>query len=85
MYITTHTTLNYLKMNYETVNVKFKVFWQFKEVPNLKVTKCKKIINCRTGNILKQHSRGFYVQNRYIKRSELNKHIEKITKVQLPF
>jgi len=70
----------------ETVNVSFKVYWQFKDLPWLKVTKCKKIINCKTGTVLKQHARGFFVNGRYIKRNELNRHIKKIPKKQyLPF
>lgn len=70
----------------ETVNVQFKVYWRFKDYPYLKVTKCKKIINCRSGMILKQHSRGFFIVDRYIKRKDLNKHIEKIPKKEwLPF
>ncbi len=63
-------------MNYQTVTLTFKTYWQFKEYPHLKVTKCKKIINCKTGNILKYNVRGFFIVDKYVKRSELNKHIE---------
>ena len=70
----------------ETVNVQYKVFWRFKEHPHLKVTKCKKIVNCKCRTVLKQHTRGFFIGNRYIKRSNLNQYIEKIPKKEkLPF
>ena len=73
-------------MKAEEVNVKFLVYWRFKDYPHLKVTRCKKIINCKTNSLLKYHTRGFFIGNRYIKRSELNKHIEKIPNIEpLPF
>lgn len=65
-------------MNYQCVTLTFKTFWQFKDHPHLKVTRCKKIINTKTGNILKYNIRGFYIYGKYIKRSEINKHIENI-------
>lgn len=70
----------------ETVEVSFNVFWRLKDFHYLKVTKCKKIINSRTGKILKQHTRGFFIGGRYIKRRDLNLHIEVIPKKEiLPF
>ena len=69
----------------EYVNLTFKVFWRFKEYPYLKVTKCKKIINSQKGTMLKYHPRGFFIGNKYIKRGELNEHIEKIPKIECPF
>lgn len=72
-------------MNYINVILTFKVYQQFKEHPHLKITKCKKIINIKTGKILKYNTRGFYIAGRYIKRQELNNHIEKIPKTKLIF
>lgn len=70
--------------NFENVQVNFKVYWQFKELNYYKVTKCKKIINCRTGTILKQcvkgGSIGYYIGNDFIKRKDLNNNIELIPK-----
>lgn len=66
----------------ETVNVTYKVYWRFKDYPWLKVTKCKKIINSKNGTILKQHPRGFFVIDRYIKRKNLKDYIERIPKKQ---
>jgi len=60
------------------VNVSFKCKWQFKDYPHLKVTEDKKIVNEKTGKLLKYNRRGFFIGNRYLKRHQLNKHLEKI-------
>jgi hypothetical protein len=71
------------------VNVQYKVFWQFKENHDFKVTKCKKIINCKKGTLLKQTIRGgsvgYWIDKKFIKRTDLNNHIELIKKPKLPF
>jgi len=46
-------------MRKETVNLTFDVFWRFKDFPHLKITKCKKIIDCKKGKILTYNQRGF--------------------------
>ena len=60
------------------VNVPFKCKWQFKDYPHLKVTEDKKIINEKTSKILKHNQRGYFIGGRYLKRHQLNKHLEKI-------
>ena len=65
-------------MNYKTVTLTFKTYWFFKDHPHIQVTKCKKIINTKTGVLVKYGLRGFYVEGKYYKRSELNKMIEPI-------
>ena len=67
-------------MNYALV--KYKVLWRFKEYHHLKVTECKKIVNCKTNKILKYNTRGFFIDGNYYKRNELNQIIEKIPKKQ---
>lgn len=62
------------------VNVKFKAVWQFKEYPDYKVTKCKKVVNSKTEKLLTYHKRGFFIKGRYIKRQELNDYVELIPK-----
>jgi len=69
-------------MNYENLNIKFKVYWQFKKYPHLKITKCKKIINCKNGKILKYHPKGYFIIDRYFKRNELKPMIEPIPKIE---
>lgn len=73
-----------------TVNVQFKVFWQFKDANHFKVTKCKKIINCQTNKIVKQSVRGgscgYWINKKFVKRKDLNSYLELIPKKEdLPF
>lgn len=70
-------------MRHLDVNLTIRFYWQFKEHPHLKVTKCLKIINCKNGNILKHTRRGYFIVDRYIKRKELNSYIEKVKSVSL--
>ncbi len=65
-------------MNYETVILTFKTYWQFKDYPHIKVTKCKKVINTKNGKLLNYSIRGFYIEGNYYKRSDLNSMIEVI-------
>lgn len=67
------------------VNVQFKVYWQFKDYPHLKVTKCKKIIDTKNNKILKYNSRGYFIGGKYYRRNDLNKMIEKIKINDCPF
>ena len=60
------------------VTLTFAVFWQFKDSPHYKVTKCKKVINCKTGKLLKYGSRGYFIDKNYVKKNEINKLVEKI-------
>ena len=70
----------------KTVNLTFKVFWRFKDFPHLEVTKCKKIINSKTGKILNHQARGFFIGGRYVKRKDLNQYLELIpNKEYTPF
>lgn len=67
------------------VNIKLKVLWQFKNNPEYKVTKCKKIINIKTNKIISYSTRGFYIKNRYVKRSEINRLIKPVVINKNPF
>lgn len=71
------------------VQVNFLVKWQFKEYPYYKVSICKKIINCKTGKIIKctknGGSIGYYIPSVFFKKSDINNHIEIIPKSKLPF
>ena len=72
------------------VIVHFNVFWQFKNATHFKVTKCKKIINCQTNTIVKQSVRGgscgYWINKQFIKRKDLNNHLELIPKKEkIPF
>jgi hypothetical protein len=72
------------------VNVQYKVFWQFKNATHFKVTRCKKIINCKKNTIVKQSLRGgsygYWINKAFIKRKDLNSYLELIPKNEiLPF
>ena len=71
------------------VQVNFSVKWQFKEYPHYKISTCKKIINCQTGKIIKctksGGSIGYFISGKFLKKSDINNHIEIIPKSKLPF
>jgi len=71
------------------VQVNFIVKWQFKEHTNYKISICKKIINCKTGKIIKctknGGSVGYFINGIFCKKSDINKHIEIIPKNICPF
>lgn len=64
----------------ERVNLTFIVFWRFKDFNHLKITKCKKIIDCKKGKILNYGIRGYFINGKYYKRKDLKPMIEKIPK-----
>lgn len=64
----------------EDVNLTFKVFWRFKDFNHLKITKCKKIIDCKNGRLINYTTRGFFINGKYLKRNQLKNHIEIIPK-----
>jgi hypothetical protein len=69
--------------------VNFLVKWQFKDYPHYKISTCKKIINCKTGKIIKctknGGSIGYYINSIFFKKSDINNHIEIIKNSKLPF
>lgn len=71
------------------VTILFTVKWQFKECPHYKVSICKKIINCKTGKIIKctknGGSIGYYINSVFFKKSDINNYIELIPKDIYPF
>ncbi len=73
----------------EIIDVKYKVYWQIKGNEIYKVTKCKKIINSKKGTILNQRIKGgtigWWISNTFVKRKDINQHLEPITKKENPF
>lgn len=71
------------------VTVLFTVKWQFKDYPHYKVSTCKKVINCKTGRIVKctknGGSVGYFISGKFYKKSDINSHIELIPKINCPF
>jgi len=72
-------------MNSLDVTLTFKVYWQFKDFPHLKVTKCKKIIDVKNNKLLKYGIRGFYINGYYYKRNQINQMLEIIQNEKCPF
>jgi hypothetical protein len=62
----------------EDVNLTFKVLWRFKDYHHLKITKDKRIIDCKKSKILAYNKRGFFIDGNYYKRNDLKRMIEKI-------
>ena len=71
------------------VQVIFTVKWQFKEYPYYKISTCKKVINCKTGKIIKctknGGSVGYFIAGKFYKKSNINDFIEVIQKSKCPF
>ena len=71
------------------VQVNFTVKWEFKDFPHYKISTCKKIINCKTGKIIKctksGGSIGYFINGNFFKKSDINKHIQVIKLNKLPF
>lgn len=71
------------------VQVNYIVKWQLKEFPHYKISTCKKIINCKTGKIIKctknGGSLGYFISGKFYKKSDLNSFIELIPKIDCPF
>lgn len=69
-------------MNYLTVS--YPLIYRFKDHHHLQVSKCKRICNTKTGRQIKittnGGSIGIWIGNKFIIKSELNNHIEKIPK-----
>lgn len=71
------------------VQVNYLVKWQFKDFPNYKISTCKKVINCKTGKIIKctknGGSIGYFIAGIFYKKSNINDFIEAIPKSKCPF
>lgn len=63
--------------------------WQFKDYNQYVVTTCKKIVNLKSGKIIKctksGGSIGYYINKKIIKKSDINEMLEKIKINKLPF
>lgn len=63
--------------------------WQIILNTDYKVSECKKVINTKTGNIIKEtivgYTRGFWIGKKFITKKRLNNFVEIIPKYRLPF
>ena len=72
------------------IQIKLNLKWRFKNHDYYKVSICKKVVNCRTGKLIKKtlsgRSVGYNIAGNFYKLSDINKHIEIIPKaVIMPF
>lgn len=72
------------------ISVSYALVWQFKDYQHLQITRCRKVINTKTGRILKQclngGSVGYWLDSKtFVTKNNLNKKIIKITKSNCPF
>ena len=70
-------------MNYKTVTLTFKTYWQFKDYSHIQVTKCKKVVNTKKGTLINYGVRGFYIDGNYYKRKDLKSMLEPIKNTHL--
>ena len=68
-------------MNKQTVILTFDTYWQFKDYPHIRLTKCKKLIDIKRGKLLKYGVRGFFIDGKYYKRKDINAMIEPLPKL----
>ena len=54
------------------INVILKAKWQLKNNPNYKITECKRVVNSKTGKILKYSQRGYFINGRYYKKKDIS-------------
>jgi len=76
-------------MKTTTVSNTYNLKWQIKFDTKYQITECSKIINMNTGRILKEtlngYSKGFWIGKKFIRTSNMNKHVEKIKHIEIPF
>jgi hypothetical protein len=73
------------------IQVNFTAKWQLKNNPDYVWTVCKRLVNLRTGRIIKKTfngkgcKQGYWIGKKFIKIEELKNLIELIPKKELPF
>ena len=75
------------------LQVKLMAKWELKGFPQYKWTECKRLVNAKTGHIIKKTTNGrgtktgYYINRKFIKIEDLmaNKCLQLITKNECPF
>jgi len=72
------------------ISVSYSLIWEFSLLPYYKWSKCGKLINCRTGRIIKKvlnGSIGYWIAGDFYSLTKLKKEnlVVKITKSECPF
>ena len=74
----------------QTISISYTLVWQFKTHPHLKITRCKKVINAKTGRMLKQcingGSVGYWIDSKtFITKNSINERVVKIKESNCPY
>ena len=67
------------------INVVLEAKWQLKINDTYKITECKRVVNSKTGKILKYTTRGYFINGKYYKKKDINNMIELIPEIECPF
>jgi len=72
-----------------TISIIYTLKWEIDFAPYYQFTTCKKLINCRTGKLIKKVSNngciGYNLQGKFYSLIKLKPHIQKIKFEKLPF
>jgi len=72
-----------------TISINYALKWQIKDAPHYQFTACGKLINVRTGKIIKQtlcgRCIGYCINGKFQSLKSLRQRIEKIPKKVCPF
>lgn len=72
------------------ISITYNLKYQIDFAPHYKFTTCKKLINCRTGRVIKKTTKGaqagYYIEGEFVKIPDLKNRVELIPfKEKLPF
>ena len=75
------------------LQVKLTAKWELKEFPHYKWTECKRLVNAKTGRIVKKTTNGrgskagYYINRKFVKIEDLiaKKSLQKIKESRIPF
>ena len=70
-----------------SISISYTLKWQFKELPHIKISTCKKVFNTKTGRQKKMCVNGgsigyWLTAKRFVVKKDLNLYIEKIPTYQ---
>jgi len=73
----------------QSVSISYALKWRVINAPDYCITSCRKVVNVRTGRVLKRcycgGSIGYWIGRRFVRLVDLNKEVELIKKEKCPF
>jgi hypothetical protein len=71
------------------ISINYTLKWEIDFAPHYKFTICKKLVNCKTGKMIKKVYNnsciGYVIQGKFYSLTKLKSHIKIITKEKTPF